>query len=99
MQPPALNSLERMEKVEKDYFEAQFLLDLSVPGVYSILVKASLLDEEGRVWHIGQRAKMTVLVEGGEEPTKGQAKQRESGSQTVASSSSSSKLGSSQSRI
>ena len=84
--------------MEKDYFEAQFLLELSVPGVYSVLVKASLLDKEGRVWHIGHRAKMTVLAEGGEDPGKSQAKQREGGGQAVPSSSSSSKVGSSHSR-
>ncbi len=75
--------------MEKDFFESQFLLDLPVPGVYSVMVKASLLDKDGRMWHIGQRAKMEVLVEGGEDPTKNQTKQqRESNSQTLTSSSS-----------
>ena len=73
-----LNSLERTEPVEKDYFEAQFLLELPVAGCYSVLVKASLLDEEGRVWHMGHRAKMMVVVEGGgDEGQRSQQKQRE----------------------
>ncbi len=49
--------------MEKDYFQAQFLLALPAPGYYSVQVDARLLDRDGRVWHLGHRAKMSVVVD------------------------------------
>ena len=74
-----LNSLSRTKPVEKDYFEAQFVLELPVAGHYTVLVKASLLDEGGRVWHTGHQSKMVVVVESGGEDGQRSQKQREPG--------------------
>ncbi len=52
--------------MEKDYFQAQFLLDLPAAGYYSTQVDARLLDKEGRVWDMGYKVLMNVVVEGDE---------------------------------
>ena len=77
MQPPDLSLLEKTEPIEKDYFQSQFLLSLPTPGYYSIHIEARLLDQEGRVWHLGHKAKMIVVVDS-EENLKMQQKQRDS---------------------
>ena len=65
--------------MEKDYFQAQFLLALPSPGYYSVQVHAHLLDRDGRVWHLGQSSvsKVSVMVDS-EENFKLQQKQRDS---------------------
>ena len=62
--------------MEKEYFQAQFLLDLPAAGYYTVQVDARLLDNEGRVWDMGYKAKMNVVVEG-DENFKPQQKQRD----------------------
>ena len=62
-QVPELSALERTEAVEKDYFQAQFLLTLPAAGYYSVHIDARLLDNEGKKWHAGHKAKMAVVVD------------------------------------
>lgn len=71
-----MQQLERIEPMEKDYFLAQFVLTVPVAGYYTVQIEASLLDNEGTVWHTGHKANMTVLVES-EENLKLQQRQRE----------------------
>ena len=76
LQQPQLRSLEKTEPVEKDYFNAQFLLTLPAAGYYTVQVDARLLDNEGMVWHMGHKAKMSILVDS-DENLKLQQKQRD----------------------
>ena len=59
-----------------DYFQAQFLLTLPTAGYYTVHIEASLLDNEGRVWHTGHQATMAVLVDS-EENLRQHQRQRE----------------------
>ena len=88
MQPPDLSLLEKTEPIDKDYFQAQFLLTLPAPGYYSVQIEARLLDQEGRVWHLGHRARMIVVMDS-EENLKMQQKQRDSAMQSSSASTSS----------
>ena len=49
--------------MEKDYFQAEFLLTLPTSGYYSVHVETRLLDNEGKVWQLGHKVKMNVVVE------------------------------------
>ena len=71
-----MKSLEQTEPVEKDYFQAQFVLTLPVAGYYAVHIEASLLDDKGTVWHTGHKATMNVLVNS-EENFKQQQRQRD----------------------
>ena len=81
-QPPDLSLLEKTEPIEKDYFQSQFLLALPTPGYYSVQIEARLLDQEGRVWHLGHKARMIVVVDS-DENVKMQQKQRDSAQQST----------------
>ena len=76
--------LEKTESIEKDYFQSQFLLALPTPGYYSVHIEAQLLDQEGRVWHLGHKARMVVVVDS-DENLKMQQKQRDSAQQSTSS--------------
>ena len=65
-----------------DYFQAQFLLTLPVAGYYTVQIEASLLDNEGRVWHTGNHASMAVLVDS-EENLRQHQRQREAAAATA----------------
>ena len=82
-----LQQLEKTEVVEKDYFQAQFLLTLPLPGYYNIRISASLLDEGGTMWHTGPKTSMSVLVDSEENfSLKQQQRQKEAAMQTAKSS-------------
>ena len=70
-----------------DYFQAQFLLTLPAAGYYTVHIKASLLDNEGRVWHTGYQPSMTVLVDS-EENLRQHQRQREAAAVSTAKGSS-----------
>lgn len=59
-----------------DYFQAQFLLTLPAAAYYTVHIEASLLDNEGRVWHTGHQSSMAVLVDT-EESLRQHQRQRE----------------------
>ncbi len=80
-QPPELSLLEKTEPIEKEYFQSQFLLALPTPGYYSVQIEARLLDQEGRVWHLGHKARMIVVVDS-EDNLKMEQKQRDSAMQS-----------------
>lgn len=46
----------------RDFFQAQFLLSLTVPGITNVTVDTSLVDYEGRIWMTGPRATLAVRV-------------------------------------
>jgi len=46
----------------KDFFQAQFLLQMASGGMTTVTVDTSLLDFEGRVWVTGPRATVSVRV-------------------------------------
>lgn len=80
LQPPELRDLEKTEPVEKDYFQAQFLLSLPVQGYYRVKIDASLLDSEGTLWHTGPQVTMSVRVDTKEGLQQQGQKQMDSGS-------------------
>ena len=69
-----------------DYFQAQFLVTLPAAGYYTVHIEAGLLDNEGRVWHTGNHASMTVLVDS-EENLRLHQRQREAAATATKSSS------------
>ncbi|ODM89771.1 Integrator complex subunit 7, partial [Orchesella cincta] len=46
----------------RNFFQAQFLLSLTLPGVTNVTVDTSLVDYEGRIWMTGPRASLAVRV-------------------------------------
>ena len=68
-----------------DYFQAQFLLTFPAAGYYTVHIEASLLDNEGRVWHTGHQDSMTVLVDS-EENLRQHQRQREAAASATKSS-------------
>lgn len=61
----------------KDFFQAQFLLTLPLPGHYSVSVGASLVDHEGRVWHTGPEVALELVAEGEEREKQQQQEQQQ----------------------
>ncbi len=57
-----MNTQEYTEPVENDYFETKFVLALPVPGYYSIHIEASLVDNNGTIWHTVHKEILPVLV-------------------------------------
>ena len=55
------------------------MLALPAPGYYAVHIEASLLDNDGRVWHTGHKESLSVLVnteENMKQKTKENAPQR-----------------------
>lgn len=46
----------------RDFFQAQFLLSLSPPGLTNVTVDTSFVDYNGRIWMTGPRATLSVRV-------------------------------------
>jgi len=46
----------------RNFFQAQFLLSLTLPGITNVTVDTSLVDYEGRIWMTGPRASLAVRV-------------------------------------
>ena len=61
-QAPDIKTLQYTEPVDNDYFQTKFVLALPVPGYYSVHIEASLVDNDGTVWHTGQKEILPVLV-------------------------------------